>query len=30
MDIVPGSKGDFDEMYIYTELMEADLQAIVR
>jgi hypothetical protein len=30
MDIVSGSHADFDEMYIYSELMEADLQAIVR
>jgi len=30
MDIVSGSNGDFDEMYLYTELMEADLHAIVR
>jgi len=30
MDIVSGSNGDFDEVYLYSELMLADLQAIVR
>jgi mitogen-activated protein kinase 7 len=30
MDIVFGSDGNFNELYIYEELMEADLHAIVR
>lgn len=30
MDIVFGPDGNFDEVYLYEELMEADLHAIVR
>ena len=30
MDIVFGADGNFDEVYLYEELMEADLHAIVR
>jgi mitogen-activated protein kinase 7 len=30
MDIVLGPDGNFDEVYLYEELMEADLHAIVR
>ncbi|KAF7966105.1 hypothetical protein HWV62_10210 [Athelia sp. TMB] len=30
MDIVFGPKGDFDEVYLYQEVMEADLHAIIR
>jgi len=30
MDIVFGQDGNFDEVYLYEELMEADLHAIVR
>ncbi|KZT41979.1 kinase-like protein [Sistotremastrum suecicum HHB10207 ss-3] len=30
MDIVFNSMGDFDEVYLYEELMEADLHAIIR
>jgi len=30
MDIVFGLDGNFDEVYLYEELMEADLHAIVR
>jgi hypothetical protein len=29
MDIVFGPDGNFDEVYLYEELMEADLHAIV-
>jgi len=30
MDIVSGSDESFNELYLYLEAMEADLQAIVR